>query len=128
MTTAHMANEANEKRRAKRVELRAPLFIRRVDAPAHETDERVTGDISLAGIYFETPDGSRYQANDTVMTSVSIPESERRSFPFTRLAGRCRVVRVHELTPQDPSGSKRFGVALEYGSDLTALTATPSRG
>lgn len=123
-----MDQEHLERRRERRVRVEAPLLIRRLNASAADSEERVTGDISLAGIYFETPNGAWYQANDTVMTSVSIPESQRRGFPFTRLAGRCRVVRVHELTPPEPSGPKRFGVALEYGSDLTALTATPSRG
>ena len=123
-----MPKDSVELRKERRVALQAPLLVRRLDPTATEPEEQVTGNVSLAGIYFETEDGHRYAVNDAVRTSVSIPESERLSFPFTRLAGRCRVVRVHELTPQDPSGSKRFGVALEYGSDLTALTATPSRG
>ena len=80
--------------------------------------------ISLAGVYFETHAGDAYAVNDVVMTSVSIPASSTREFPFTRLAGRSRVVRVREL-PADKSGGKRYGVALQFGEDLTALTTIP---
>ncbi len=83
--------------------------------------------ISLAGVYFETEQGEGYSVNEVLTTSVAIPESQSRVFPFRRVAGRGRVVRVHELPQQEgASRTKRFGVALEFGEDIIALTALPT--
>ena len=114
-----------DRRRGRRISLHAPLTIRRVSGQQAETfKETVIGNVSLAGVYFETGEKDAYAIDDVVMTSVTIPESQRRDFPFTRLAGRSRVVRVREL-PADKSGGKRYGVALQFGEDLTALTTIP---
>lgn len=111
-----------ERRRGRRVPIQATVAVRRPNEPVQR--EHATQNISLAGVYFETD--HPIPLNDLVMTSVAIPESERRAFPFTRLAGRSRVVRVTELPPQD--GRTRYGIALEFGNDLVALTASPPRG
>jgi hypothetical protein len=84
----------------------------------------VTKDLGLAGVYFETDAETGFAVDEVVMTSVAVPELQRRAFPFTRLAGRGRIVRVQEL----PGGEKRIGIALEFGDDVTALTALPTRG
>lgn len=107
--------------------MRAALIITHIaprdsDGPKHE---EATADVSLAGAYFETEDGSRYTVHDTVMTSVAIPEHEARHFPFRRLSGRSRIVRITELPQQGPSGPRRHGIALEFSEDVTALTAIP---
>lgn len=118
-----------ERRRGRRVTLEAPLRVRRVGTPEPESfREHVTKNIGLAGVYFETEDAQPYTLNEAVITSVSIPESQRRNFPFARLAGRSRVVRVTELPRQAPDAGRQFGVALEFGDDVTALTALPARG
>ena len=121
-----MPEDTMERRRARRVTLHAPLLIRRSGDGEAKAEERVVGDISLAGVYFETekPD---YAVDETLLASVSVPESQRRDFPFTRLAGRTRVVRVNELAPQGKDGRKRFGVALQFGADVTALATSPIR-
>ena len=116
-----------ERLRGRRVPLQASLLIRRPDEPALR--EHAIQNISLAGVYFETDQPGALAPNAQVLASVSIPEAERRAFPFTRLAGRGRVVRMDELPAQDGSSPpRRYGVALEFGKDLTALTAVPSRG
>jgi len=108
--------------------IEAPLLVRRVSEGEPEPFvEQMTKNISLAGICFETSEG-RYAVNDLLTASVSIPEPQRRNFPFTRLAGRTRVVRVDPLPQQDAGVPRRCGVALEFGDDLIALTATPLRG
>ena len=84
--------------------------------------------VSLAGVYFETEGEDSYALNEFLMASVSIPEAERRAFPFARLSGSGRVVRVKQLPWQEAEGRTRFGVALEFGDNITALTASPSRG
>ncbi len=118
-----------ERRRGRRVDLQAPLLIRRIGTrePGPFKEETVAN-ISLAGVYFETEQPDSYTANDVMMTSVSIPEAQRREFPFTRLAGRSRVAWIKELPPGAPEGRKRFGVAIEFGNNVTALTAIPPRG
>ena len=118
-----------ERRRGRRANLKASLLIRRFGTSGlGPAKEELAENISLAGVYFETEESSAYVAHDVVMTSVSIPDQHTRQFPFTRVAGRGRVVRVHELPVEDPSGRKRFGIALEFGDDVTALTAIPARG
>ena len=117
-----------DRRRERRIPLEAPLLVRHIsDGSPGPFVEKVTGNVSLTGVYFETEADGTYAVNDLIMASVSIPEFQRRLFPFTRVAGRSRVVRVNELLPPD-SASRRFGVALEFGEDDTALTAIPSRG
>lgn len=118
-----------ERRRGRRANVQVPLRIRRVDtAKPEDFREQVASNVSLAGAYFEAAEGHPYTVNDLVMAAVTVPEGQRREFPFTRLAGRGRVVRIHELGGKAPDGRKRYGVALEFGEDLTALTAIPSRG
>ena len=104
------------------------MTIRRMGADQPSASiERAIENISLAGVYFETDQHDGFRVNDVVMASVSVPESHRREFPFTRVAGRSRVVRVNELPSSEPSGRQRFGIALEFGDDITALTTIPSR-
>ena len=117
-----------ERRRGRRLNLQAPLLIRRIGT--HEPEpfkEQMTENLGLAGVYFETDDAG-FEVNEVVMTSVSIPEPQRREFPFTRLAGRGRVVRVNQLDSASGDVRKKYGIALEFGDDLTALTSIPSRG
>ena len=117
-----------ERRRGKRAHIEAPLLIRRTGAHSAAPKEEVAKNVSLAGVYFETEEGHSYASNDIVMASVSVPEAHSREFPFTRLAGRGRVVRIEEVPQQEPSRSKRFGIALEFSHDVTALSAIPARG
>lgn len=118
-----------ERRRGRRVNLGAPLLIRRLgDGQPGPFKQQVAKNVSLAGVYFETESDERYAINDACIASVSVPEVQRREFPFSRVSGPGRVVRVTELPPQAPSGKKRLGIALEFGDATTALTATPPRG
>ena len=116
-----------ERRRGRRINLQAPLLIRRIGTrELAPFKEQQTENLGLAGVYFETDDD--FEVNEAVMTSVSVPESQRRGFPFTRLAGQGRVVRVKELANASGEEQKKYGIALEFGNDLTALTSIPSRG
>lgn len=124
-----MGWDSVERRRGRRVDLGAPLVIRSMGhAESGSVKEQTTTNISLAGVYFETDDEQPYAINDALMISVAIPEPQRRDFPFTRLAGPGRVVRVTTLPSRRPDGGGRVGVALEFGANTTALTATPPRG
>ena len=124
-----MDNYHSERRKGRRANVEAPILIRRVGTREPEPfTELCTKNISLAGVYFETSSHEAFQVDQLVMTSVSVPEAQRREFPFTRLAGRCRVVRVNPLSNAESEDARRIGVALEFGDDVTALTATPTRG
>ena len=124
-----MQSSSVERRRGRRANVQVPLRLRRMDSPKPgDFHEQVASNVSLAGAYFETGEGHPFAVNEFVTASVTVPEPQRREFPFTRLAGRGRIVRVKELGEKGPDGRKRFGVALEFGEDLTALTAIPSRG
>lgn len=118
-----------ERRRGRRANVRAKMLIKRLGQETPQASkEEVTQNLSLAGAYFETDPENQYKANEFVMTSVAVPESQVRDFPFTRLAGKGRIVRVSEVSAQEGTTSKRIGVALEFGEDLTALSALPARG
>lgn len=124
-----MQQGSAERRRGRRVQVEAPLLIRRAGEAGKASSQQETADnISLAGVYFTTGSNDPYALNDVVIASVAIPEPQRRIFPFTRVAGRSRVVRIDELPQEPAAGSKRVGIALEFGDDVTALTAIPARG
>ena len=124
-----MQQGSTERRRGRRVDLAAPLLIRPLgEDSATPFKVQIINNISLAGVYFEADAVDAYQVNDVVIASVSIPASQRRLFPFTRVAGRSRVVRVHSLSEPAAGSVNRIGVALEFGDDVTALTSLPARG
>ena len=126
-----MGPRTAERRRGRRVSLQAPLLIRRAGSSDKEPEgfeTHLTTNVSIAGVLFETEKEKAFNQNDLVIASVSIPVEERRKFPFVRLAGPSRVVRVEKLTAQGGSGKSRFGVALEFGEDVTVLMAVPDRG
>jgi hypothetical protein len=125
-----MEQRSVERRRGRRIRLQAPLVMRHAGTNQRgaASREELTQNLSLAGAYFETPDTNSYTLNDSFIASAAVPESHRREFPFTRLAGSARVVRVTALPPSAAGESARYGVALEFGDDLIALSATPVRG
>jgi len=117
-----------ERRRGRRIPLTAPLLIRHAHvSPTEPFTSLVTKNISLAGVYFETEHPDSFSVNDTVIASVSIPEPLRRDFPFARLAGHSRVVRVEQLPRREEHACASSGVALEFSDDIIILTATPPR-
>ena len=116
-----------DRRRHRRIDLTVPILARRnTEGNGATFREGVAKNVSLAGVYFTTA-GWRLLERDELMTvSVSIPPEKARNFPFSRLAGRGRVVRVDELAKVDNQGPTLYGVALEFGEDLTVLTTAPS--
>lgn len=120
-----MEQRSVDRRRGRRVSVEAPVIIRRGDTK-HVVAEENTKNLSLGGAYFETNASNLYQVNDVVLASVAVPESQTQHFPFSRVAGRGRIVRIVESDGTD--GDKRIGIAVEFGSGITALTAVPARG
>jgi c-di-GMP-binding flagellar brake protein YcgR len=122
-----MITEAGiERRRHRRIDMAVPILARRNDEGAQAAfREGMAKDISLAGVYFTTAGWKEIKADETMTLSVSVPQEKVRSFPFSRIAGRARVVRVEELAKVSDDGPTLFGVAAEFGRDLTVLTAAP---
>src|SRR3989338_971098 len=117
-----------ERRRGQRANVEAPLLIRTAGQAAAAFQQETTKNISLGGAYFEAASGEGFSVHAPIVVSVSIPIAQTRRVPFTRLAGRGRVVRMYELPSQEVGGQKRFGIALEFNDDVTALTASPQSG
>ena len=116
-----------DRRRQRRVNFQVPIQIRRAGTEGlGPPEDAVAINVSLAGVYFESPRGQTYAPNESIMVSISIPEPLQREFPFTRLAGRSRVVRVDALPGRRASDDTRQGVALEFGEHVTALSAMHS--
>lgn len=117
-----------ERRRGRRIALEAPVRIRGIEGTQRaDFQDETSSNVSLAGLYFETERSVPFNRHDVVVASVAIPGSKTRDFPFTRLSGRGRIVRVEKLEPSTPGEKARHGVAVEFGQDLTALSAIPTR-
>jgi hypothetical protein len=120
-----MKSTGVEQRRERRVSFEAPLQVWNASQPRPPSPtSHLAKNLSLHGLYFETDES--YAVNDVVATSVSVPESSLHTFPFTRLIGRSRVVRVDRPSPgPDASGSPPAGVALQFLDTMTVLTNIP---
>ena len=116
-----------DRRRHRRIDLTVPILARRnTDGNGAAFKQGVAKNLSLAGVYFTTAGWHELTKDEIMTVSVSIPPERVRSFPFSRLAGRGRVVRIEELAKVASDGPTLYGVALEFGEDLTVLTAAPS--
>ena len=116
-----------DRRRHRRIDLTVPILARRnTDGNAATFKQGVAKNLSLAGVYFTTAGWKELEADEVMTVSVSVPPEKVRNFPFSRLAGRGRVVRVDELAKVASEGPTLYGIALEFGEDLTVLTAAPS--
>lgn len=113
-----MKAEEVERRRHRRVELGVPILLRQTQDETEATSfqEGLTKNISLAGVACRIPPHQAPSVGEAVVLSITIPYESRREFPFSRLAGRGRVVRV--MTQE---------LAIEFADDLTVLTAAPER-
>ena len=116
-----------DRRRHRRIDLTVPILARRNnEGNGASFREGVAKNLSLAGVYFTTAGWNELLPDETMTISVSIPPEKVRNFPFSRLAGRGRVVRIEELARIAADGPTLYGIALEFGEDLTVLTAAPS--
>lgn len=114
-----------DRRTERRASVRAPIVLHRNGSQGNNlTEEAVTANVSLGGVYFESPLGADYTTNELVVVSISIPAAEQGKFPFSRLAGRSRVVRVDAL-PKEEGSDTRYGVALQFGEHLSVLSGIP---
>ena len=76
-------------------------------------------DLSTGGAYVTTGEAGPFAPDDVLTVWFSIPLESRRAFPFSRIMGACRIVRV-EPQATDEAGS-RVGLALEFHDDRITL-------
>lgn len=107
-----------EMRVAKRVPLATTIHIRKPSEPAKENGDGEVVNVSMSGIYFKPHPEKSFQVGDTVLCMVSIGPEHRRNFPFVRIAGKGRVVRI-DHQKSHPT------VALSFAQDITLLAACP---
>jgi hypothetical protein len=90
--------------------------------------EGTTKNLSLRGVYFTVQAWKPIGINEAMAFSITISHELQRAFPFSRLAGRGRVVRVEELAYRHEPIQRRLGLAVAFGEDLTALAAASADG
>jgi len=102
-------NDYAEKRRFKRLNLSLPMRIKSISSDGKEkVQEGVTINVSFNGAY--VIDINSLNLSDRLNISLCIPRDDTRDFPFSRIVGKARAVRV------DPDG-----VALEFSDDIKRL-------
>lgn len=122
-----------ERRQFRRAELDLPVAIRPL-MPEGSAAPSLVGqvkDVSLAGMYCYVTKPAPVASGDTIACSISISADHAKLFPFTRIAGKGRVLRVDARLRHgaDALGNQeRVGLAVAFAADVTALTALPSRG
>ena len=121
----------SERRRYRRIPLPVQVLAKRAQpGEPGESDRFQSGlvqDVSLAGVYFTTPAWKRIEPQEMLTVSISVPREQSRDFPFSRLVGRGRVVRVQPVEGETPN-TAQLGIALEFADDLTVLAAAPEHG
>lgn len=114
----------DEKRKYRRLELALPIEVRKIGPPLEPIiEEATTTNVSLGGTYFKTRTRKDVKPEQDVYISISVPREMRRQFPFSRLAGKARVVRVEDLPGNALDPLAKQGIALEFSGDLISLAA-----
>lgn len=100
-----------EKRRSKRLDLSLPMRIKCVSGDGEEkVQEGLTINVNYHGAYIGDINIQGIGPDDSVNISLSVPRDDTRDFPFSRLVGKARVVRV-----------EKEGIALEFNEDISRL-------
>lgn len=100
-----------EKRRYKRLDLSLPMKLRRItEEGKKEIMETVTSNVSYSGVCAADADLENLKLNDNLQITLSVPKDEARDFPFSRISGSARVVRL-----------ERGACALEFSEDVSRL-------
>ncbi len=77
--------------------------------------------VSVGGMFMMTKDGQAFRPEEILAVSMRIPREARRAFPFSHVAGHCRIVRIEPTV--GPEG-RAYGLALAWCEDsMTFLGA-----
>ena len=100
-----------EKRKFKRLGMSIPIALRHVTSDGKEQRmEGLTSDVSYNGAFVRDVASKSLKLDDSLQISLTVPRDNTRDFPFSRLIGKARVVRV-----------ERDGVAFEFNEDINRL-------
>ncbi|MFC1621360.1 PilZ domain-containing protein [Candidatus Omnitrophota bacterium] len=105
------AADYSEKRQFKRLDLSFPTTLKNFTGDGeHREQEGVTLNVSYNGAYVADIEIKNIKVQDTLKISISVPREETRDFPFSRVVGKAKVIRVD-----------KDGVALEFTEDVNRL-------
>lgn len=114
-----------EQRRFKRIEIAFALSISVLSGDRTEEAESLgISNISFSGVYFKTNGLKKLKPDDILSLDITIPTKVAVDFPFSRIIGRARVVRVEESPPGEPELNAERAIALEFGPEAVRLKAT----
>jgi len=100
-----------EKRRFKRLDLSLPMAVRHISEDGKEkTQKGNTINVSFNGAYVVDISIKNIEPKDKLDVSLRVPRDDTRDFPFSRITGKARVVRV-----------EKDGVAIEFTEDVSRL-------
>ena len=100
-----------EKRRSRRLDLSLPANIRYASADGKEKALKgITINVSFNGAYLSDISLTNVKPEDEINISISVPRDDTRDFPFSRLIGKAKVVRVDNE-----------GVAVDFDEDIARL-------
>lgn len=105
-----------ERRGQRRIQLSAPMEFGKGSGGKGELIYFSSGqslDVSTSGVRFVTQEPGPFESGEVLAVSLEIPNETRPAFPFSRLVGFARVVRVLEEEPQPEEGGQRY-VALKF--------------
>ena len=115
---------SENRRRHRRVRLAVPIRLGKGAVGAGERRDDPTGlsrDLGTGGVYLTTSEPGPFVPGEVLKVSMCIPWEMRRRFPFSRIAGLCRVVRVEQVPI---SQEILTGLALAFcGDHMTMLGA-----
>ena len=99
----------DEKRKFKRLQMAVPAKIKlTTEDGKEEVFEGFTLDISFNGAYIININIEGISAEDNINLSLTVPRDNTRDFPFSRIIGKARVVRV-----------EKNAVALEFNENVS---------
>jgi hypothetical protein len=75
----------------------------------------------MGGVYAVLPRRDTVAPGQLVALAIEVPWEGRGAFPFSRIAGTGRVVRIESLDAPDEEGM--CGVAIAFCGDVTLLGA-----
>lgn len=110
-----------DRRRGPRVKLSIPVQFgqgaREAEGPCPCTGQ--SQNLGAGGVHLVTGEGGPFVPGERLMVSIAVPWEARRLFPFSRIVGPCRIVRVEEVSTTD--NAKQTGLALSFSRDEMTL-------
>lgn len=113
-----------ERRKHRRLSIALPMEVRKLeDAGEVMFEQAKTSNISLGGAYLKTRVWKDMRPQEGVYVSISVPRDVSKDFPYSRLVGKARIVRVEMLLENKVDRLAKQGIGIEFSSDFVFLSA-----